>query len=403
MFDIIDIDNEIGDYSIRKRKKGAGSFWISRTVANFFIDNKIPAIEICAYLLFSCYSDKTGQFTSVSFRAFRKHLSMNEKEASEVINRLISYKLKSQYLIYDINDWYKSTANRKNIKSIKLTNPRMYRSKPKWALNTFGETSDQGVWFSKEFVEGNRKHRRPIKYLLGKSIGDLGVRLLLYLHMENDLPDSWGVNPATSCYVSYKMKRVPAIDGYEFWEGTEDIQILKPSLVRALFGQDVENVQDRQPIRSLLFGLLKTLYDQKFLYKVVCVTTNKPGSEDFKPKYLLDIKDKTLTSRPEDKFLMANRIQNIAINKGYQAGIKGKSNSWRFYSKYLALAPDGEGACIAGIYRLVYDITNRRNTSAKLYLYSAEECFREIRQLVADYKKVEKYVITNKIDELQYF
>lgn len=131
-------------------------FFIQRAAIDTLLLNKATAIEICAYLIISKYTDRHGYESGVGYKTIKERLGVSQRKVGEAIRRLLSMECKGQRLLHSKGDWL-----RKKTGSFPTDKDNVG-----WIRGWFESEYRHQVWLSNDLVGNNGAPKRPLNYFI---------------------------------------------------------------------------------------------------------------------------------------------------------------------------------------------------------------------------------------------
>lgn len=314
--------------------KKQSSFWIPRRAVEILLDQQASALDICAYLTLASHTDCTGMATTAGAKKIKKATGApggygkNKGMAGEAIERLLnSYGSEDkkpaakkrtrwgegyhpeclQRLLYTVDDYTRMTG------ILFPTLPGFYQYS--YVLNTFGaDQMEDGVWFSRELVDGTGHFKHPLKRL--KAGGNIAARLLLKLQevQTRTIIGYGGVRPYGGVYAEYDGYLNSTSHGFSFWQFKEGSDFVYPPISLPVLGlkflSDNEETEKRQ--LKPFWQALTYLEESGFIQQVVTVFDDVANKKNACPLYELTVKNKHGHIAKEDApYLLRPRVDRL--------------------------------------------------------------------------------------------
>lgn len=338
-----------------EKKKGTGCIRISRDVVDVLIQ-QASLLQILTYFALARYTDKTGTYSSAGRTAVKKALGIGDDQADRAIESLFllttppdKLNMSGRRLVYSAGDW-------ENI-SGELFDKQYLKSQVRFFLDQLDNDAgdNEHVWFSNELVDGYGQFKKPLKRL--KRLGDISVRLLLYMYRENSMVQFGGVPPHLVSR-TYNAKNVDErTHGYNLWHCIpfhfEIEENLALTILRlSCFGTNEEDVTKKMDI---VLDALIGLEAAGFVYEMVTVLDSPPGPEA-NVIYELDMRGRH-GYKPKGEEGLAGKTARLA---GYLGKSVAKGGA-EFTGKYAAFLEAGVTPSFSGIFRLRFRVANPKN------------------------------------------
>lgn len=365
-----------------KRSKGAGSFCVPRTAIQALLDAKADAYTICAYLTLACYTDESGTYSTASAKAIQTATGANKMTGGPIpraIQRLkeihafkrelvsngkagnkhgwIEHKTDLGPILFDRDTWLQQTGE-------VVPDGPTARGKILHILPTFSEPAVSRVWFGRGLVEGFETHKKPLKQV--KDAGDVPARLLLSMYAANDM-ETWGgvcpVGHESVPWGRYEPVSVPVV----LPNGATLIRAKRGGEIAAIApnvsgGDDAAYWQALEVLQSigLIYEVVLVLNRNAEMRKFASGDTYSGIPADAEPLYELDCRSQH-GYKPKGEEGLGGITALTAGDRGYPVATHGG----QFDGTYAAIVRRGQGAMIAGIYRLRYRVSNLKNAGIK--------------------------------------
>ena len=382
----------------KKIAKGEQSFCIPRLAIEALLDASATAYEICAYLILAGFSDSTGCFSTAGPSAIGRYTGGNKspngpiKRALERLKKIrakrkVSFSSGRGVDMHGIEDewqdlgplvisreqWLDANVGTEN----NLPDGPVERSKVLHILSNFDEPLDERVWIGSNLIFGIKSFTLPLRTL--KNDGDVAARLLLLLYQSNDM-GTWGGLSPVGLNPSPWMRYTPICKDDELDKGFRLIRAKTHHLAMTDWTRLIRawplpvapkhwltlHKEAGYPVAKA-FLLLKA---EGYFYEMVMVlnrdAVNVPQNddsyipEDAEPFYELDsLSQHGYKSRGEEG--VAGLTARTAGELGFPVALPGG----KFDGTYAAIVKNGQGAMIAGIYRMRFRVVNPENSGVK--------------------------------------
>ena len=386
------------DASKKDSAKGEKSFCVPRLAIEALLDASATAYEICAYLILANFSDSTGCFSTAGSSAVGRYTGGNKSISGPVKRALenlkkIRAKRKVSFsngrgvdmhgmadewqdlgpLVLSREQWLKENVGTEK----KLPDGPIERSKVLHILSDFGEPLDERVWIGSNLIFGINTFNLPLRKL--KNNGDVAARLLLLLYGSNDMATWGGLSPVglnPSPWMRYKTicEDDELEGGFRLIRAKAHRLVITDwtHLIRA-WPQPVApkhwvtlHKEAGNPIGNAFF----LLQAEGYFYEMVMVlnrnAVNVPKNddlyipEDAEPFYELDSRSQHgYKSRGEEG------VGGLTARTVGELGFPVALPSGKFDATYAAIVKKGQGAMIAGIYRMRFRVVNPENSGVK--------------------------------------
>lgn len=365
----------------KQEGKGKGSFWLRKKVINSLIESA-TVTQICAYLILARYTDSTGQFSTCGMTGVKRALGLGDNQARQALASLdmltveiaAGKKTTKQRMVHSADQWAELTGE--------VFEAHTVKAKIRFVLSHFDAENEDGerVWFPNTLVDGYGQFSQPLKRL--KRLGEVAARLLMVMYRENNMEQFGGVAPSVM-YADYTSEKQVRSEGYQLWHSTfnnpvaftkEILEILK--LKKYSAGEEGKRSEVER-----FFSAHQALVAGGFIYEVISVLDNKPGTDDANVVYELDVKTRH-GYKPRGE-------EGLAGDTARLAGFWGKSvadPSGRFNGTYAAIIEEGVDLHVAGIYRLRFRVANPKNHTVK-------QSFQRIHQGQTEWKEILSHLL----------
>lgn len=366
-----------------KRSKGAGSFCVPRTAIKALLDAQADAYTICAYLTLACYTDESGTYSTASAKAIQTATGANKMQGGPIPRAIQRLKEIRAYKVTQVSNG-RSGKHHKWIEQTTDMGPILFdrdtwlqqtgevvpdgptaRGKILHVLPTFNEPAVSRVWFGRGLVEGFETHKQPLKHV--KNAGDVAARLLLFMYAANDMEIWGGVCPVGhDCgpWIHYEPVSLPVTTP----KGA--------TLIRAKSGGSVASIAPNVSggDSEAYWQALEALESIGLIYEVVLVLNRNAKMQTFEstgapycsipadaePLYELDCRSQH-GYKPKGEEGLGGITAQTAGDIGHPVATQGG----QFDGTYAGIVRRGQGAMIAGIYRLRYRVSNLKNAGIK--------------------------------------
>lgn len=336
----------------------ASAFFVSKKVIKTFLAREASAHQICIYLVFAQFTEKTGCFSSATLNAVSKYVGGNKSEGFPLDRALKSLKGKkvADYprlpkFVIDRATWLQQRKGT-------LPDGPTHRAEIKHILTE--EDAPNKVGFSANLVLGFKDFYNPLSQIKAK--GDLLARVLIYLYMVNDMEGWTGLNPHLSFYRKFRQTRnnVNCELGITLiMEQSADIYIAD-DLIKAVLPNSIIDSLTRKRVREAI----ETILEMGFAYEMVMTLDRERRNDrtfehlipsDASPLYELDCRS-LHGYKPTGEEGMASATAKLAGQMRHSVTEDGGT----FGGMYAAFLPKGQAGMIAGIYRLRFRVSNSK-------------------------------------------
>lgn len=350
-----------------KKKKGGGSFRITRQSLEILMECQATAWQIAVYLTLARHTDVTGKFSTAGYKKLYKATTASPgttgqqrgtgpRLVAELMNMEMEGDKGPRRLLYTPDEWHEITGE-----EIPNTNHKLFQVK--FVLNDFD--SEDWIWFCNELVDGYGKFKQPMKKL--KQCGNIAARLLLVAYSVNNMMEFGGIEPSTGFFNYYPVyEHSHLVGGFTFFTSVES----KKEISNYVIWQVMRvHASDSETQKAALLNALVSLVCQGFLYEVVQVLDRHPHDPDARPMYELHNKAAKVNKGEEGLVRRIDRIVSKALghSKVYYIG----DSTGRYQKKLPLISRSGVLPFVAGIYRPRLRVNNPRN-------FSVQETWRRI-------------------------
>lgn len=360
----------------KQESKGKGSFWLSKKVLNSLIENA-TVTQICTYLILARYTDGTGQFSTCGMTGVKRALGLGDNQARQALASLdmltveiaAGKKTTKQRMVHSAEQWAASTGE--------VFEARTVKAQIRFVLSQFdAEDEDrERVWLPNTLVDGYGQFSQPLKRL--KRLGEVAARLLLVMYRENNMEQFGGVPPSVM-HGDYASEKQVRSEGYQLWHSTFKNPVayttaIFESLKLKKYSSEKE---EKQSEVGRFFSAHSALIAAGFIYEVISVLDNKPGTDEANVVYELDVKTRH-GYKPKGE-------EGLAGDTARLAGYWGKpvaDSSGHFNGVYAAIIEEGVELHVGGIYRLRFRVANPKNNTVK-------QSFQRIHQGQSEWKEI---------------
>ena len=390
--------------------RGPGSFKIPRAAFNALLDAKATAYEICAYLVLAKHTEATGRYSTASITAVNTATGANKTKGGPIdraIERLKTIRVKKTITVQETHTSYgkRSSQNKevtRNVQKDEDLGPILFdratwleqtgetlpdgpheRAKVLFVLPDFGEPIEDRIWFGNNLVSGVGGFNQPLKRV--KDAGSEAARLLLAMYAANDMETWGGVRPVGHEFGPCKRYE-PVAEDVPLHGGARLIRAKDQGLIGpgGMFSRawpwdapKTTNVYDTKKTwweahteaGGPVWRALEALESAGLVYEVVMVLNRSAtkakfssGTEygsipdDAEPYYELDARSQH-GYKPVGEEGIGSATATTAGDLGHPVAVAGG----RFNGTYAAIVRRGQGAMIAGVYRLRFRVANKKN------------------------------------------
>jgi len=369
-----------------KVKNGEASFSLPRAVVNALIDQKASIHQICAILVLSCFTDKSGILSSAGISAVHRYTGAN-KTAGGTLDRSIRELMKihvfrkntsgrSKKRLIDLGPILNDAESYYKQLGIEPPVPAHPRAEVKFVIPRFDEEDTERVWFGSNLVFGFGNFKKPLQRLL-ESGSDEVARLLLMMYAYQDMPGWGGVLPYSDAHPQLKDGLVSSQyqhtsdDCFEIDAGAQVVVVSRANVWHvnpAAYPRVLNQCQDGPSLyyaenHKSFERALKELIELGLVYEVVTVLNKKYQGlgqiqKDASPIHeLATLSPHKFTNRIEHGVGWATEItchemDYCTLNKSEEGG-----------EQYAAIVRDTIDVMIIGIARLRFRVVNNNNAT----------------------------------------
>ena len=332
-------------------KKNNPSFQLSTDSIEELASSKLTtSLHIGAMLILAGHTDRTGTKSTAGKHAVRTKLGIGLTKAKKIL--------------FDLEQWDLITP-------LELPEDAK-RSDVRYIIKDGGDY----VWFPKTLVEGYGKFCDPLQKL--RRCGDAASRILLYMHLHEDVPGFGGVDPSATFHKRYNCieQETVGFDGIRY-----DVKVGKSEGQQAYYSCaegcglscDIDEEGNKMVPRDFWNAIAK-LEREGFISETVTIFSGEEFSEMnlLYPLYTFD----RFGRQPKGESL-ASMTATIAINEGLAVvEVDG-----RFDRSTFAYMADTETSSMVGIYRIRFrDVSklNRDSAGGWAYIQSCKADWAEV-------------------------
>ena len=349
------------------KKKGSGSFRLTREAITVLIENKATAWQICAYLSLGQHTDVTGRFTTASYRKVYEATGASPGTESQpgparrLVKQLMAMESRmrtnTNKLIYSPEEWTGLSGE-----LVPQTQHRMFPVA--FVLNDFN--SEEWIWFPNELVAGYGRFTQPLKRL--KQCGDIATRLLLIAYSENNMIEFGGVCPTSyiyNRYASYNHKITS--NGFTFHNSEEHMLVVAENVRTNALG--VESLSELKELKEKQCDAFNdsfiSLVNQGFMYEIITVMDAPADNIDSRPLYELHNKSHKVNEGEQGLVRRIDRILQKIVKGDPECEYYIADAFGRYKKTYPVISRVGVLPSVVGIYRLRFRVSNPKNYSVR--------------------------------------